>query len=96
MVATLHTASSDLRWTHVHAIASRGGWYPENLWQPVPYFDEKAAELRFRQKVISLLSDESCSPRSKRAARAAGVSRVGRWATVARAKHDCIRYPVQK
>lgn len=59
MVAALHTAASDLRWhPHVHALASRGGWDREGLWQPVPYVDEKAAELLFRQKVISGLAGE--------------------------------------
>jgi hypothetical protein len=59
MVATVHTATSDLLWSHhVHAIASRGGWDSDGVWHPVPYVDEKAAELLFRQKVLSMLSDE--------------------------------------
>jgi hypothetical protein len=59
MVATVHTATSDLRWSpHVHALASRGGWDSEGVWHPVPYVDEKAAELLFRQKVLALLSRE--------------------------------------
>jgi hypothetical protein len=59
MVATVHTATSDLLWSpHVHALASRGGWDSDGGWHPVPYVDEKAAELLFRQKVISLLSNE--------------------------------------
>jgi hypothetical protein len=28
------------------------------VWHPVPYVDERAAELLFRQKVVTLLSDE--------------------------------------
>ena len=59
MVAALHTAASDLRWhPHVHALASRGGWDSEGLWHPVPYVDQKAAELLFRQKVVTQLSNE--------------------------------------
>jgi hypothetical protein len=59
MVGTVHTATSDLLWSpHVHAIASRGGWDPDGVWHPVPYVDEKSAELLFRQKVITLLADE--------------------------------------
>lgn len=59
MAAALHTASSDLRWhPHVHALASRGGWDREGHWHPVPYVDQKAAELLFRQKVISRLAAE--------------------------------------
>ena len=59
MVAALHTAASDLRWhPHVHALASRGGWDRAGAWHPVPYVDERAAELLFRQKVIARLSEE--------------------------------------
>ena len=59
MVGTVHTATSDLLWSpHVHAIASRGGWDPDGVWHPVPYVDEKSAELLFRHKVITLLADE--------------------------------------
>ncbi len=59
MVAALHTSSSDLRWhPHVHALASRGGWDRAGAWHPVPYVDERAAELLFRQKVIAQLVGE--------------------------------------
>jgi hypothetical protein len=59
MVAAVHTASSDLRWhPHVHALASRGGWDRAGVWHPVPYVDTYAAELLFRQKVISFLVAE--------------------------------------
>lgn len=57
MVTALHTASSDLRW-HPHALASRGGWDHDGTWHPVPYVDEKAAELLFRRKALSLLAQE--------------------------------------
>ena len=59
MVAALHTAASDLRWhPYVHALASRGGWDRAGLWHPVPLVDERVAELLFRQKVITQLSNE--------------------------------------
>lgn len=59
MVAALHTASSDLRWhPHVHALGTRGGWDRNGIWHPVPYVDEKAAELLFRQKVLSFLDNK--------------------------------------
>ncbi len=51
-------ALSDRRSQHVHALASRGGWDGEGRWQSAAYLDEKAAELLFRQKVISLLDGE--------------------------------------
>jgi hypothetical protein len=35
------------------------------VWHPVPYVDEKAAELLFRQKVITLLSDEGLITRER-------------------------------
>jgi hypothetical protein len=71
MVATMHTATSDLLWSpHVHAIASRGGWDSDGVWHPVLYVDEKAAELLFRQKVICLVvgrrSDHTRTPRAPR------------------------------
>lgn len=43
---------------HIHALSSRGGWDREGIWHPVPYVDEKAAELLLRQKVLSFLSEE--------------------------------------
>jgi hypothetical protein len=59
MVATVHTAASDLRWhPHVHALASRGGWERAGSWYPVAYVDPHAAELLFRKKVISFLAAE--------------------------------------
>lgn len=59
MVAAVHTASSDLRWhPHIHPLASRGGWDRAGRWHSVPYVDEKAAELLFRQKVLAILADE--------------------------------------
>ena len=42
---------------HVHAITTRGGFDQDGAWHPVPYIDEKAAELLFRQKVMRLLHD---------------------------------------
>ena len=59
MVAAMHTASSDLRWhPHVHTLASRGGWDRDRRWHPVPYIGEKAAEMLFRQKVLTFLDGE--------------------------------------
>lgn len=59
MVAAIHTAASDLRWhPHIHALASRGGWDRSGTWHPMGYVDEKAAELLFRHKVLSMLADE--------------------------------------
>ena len=59
MVAALHTATSNLAWSpHVHALASRGGWDRDGTWHPVPYIDEKAAEMLFRQKVLAILDQE--------------------------------------
>ena len=59
MVAAVHTASSDLRWhPHVHALGSRGGWDSVGTWHPVPYIDTHAAEMLFRQKVITFLAAE--------------------------------------
>jgi len=59
MVAAIHTAASDLRWhPHIHALASRGGWDRSGVWHAVAYVDEQAAELLFRQKVLSMLADE--------------------------------------
>ena len=59
MVAALHTATSDLAWSpHVHALASRGGWSREGTWHAVPYIDEKAAEMLFRQKVLAFLEEK--------------------------------------
>jgi hypothetical protein len=66
MVAAVHTAASDLRWhPHVHAITSRGGFDQDGTWHPVPYVDEKAAELLFRQKVIRLLHDQELLSQNK-------------------------------
>lgn len=59
MVATVHTAASDLRFhPHIHAIASRGGWDRAGAWHPVPYVDTHAAERLFRHKVILFLAAE--------------------------------------
>jgi hypothetical protein len=51
--------------SHLHALASRGGWDRDGVWHPVPYVDERAAELLFRQKVVTLLSDEGLLERER-------------------------------
>ncbi len=59
MVVGIHTSSSDLLWhPHLHCLASRGGWDRDGVWHPVPYVDTHAAEMLFRQKVLTLLSGE--------------------------------------
>jgi hypothetical protein len=59
MVAVVHTASSFLAWhPHLHAIVSRGGWTRDGTWVPVPFVDMRAAELLFRHKILTMLSDE--------------------------------------
>ncbi len=58
MAGVVQTATDLLEWSpHVHALVSRGGWDREGTWVPVPYVDAKAAELLFRDKVISFLRD---------------------------------------
>ena len=42
---------------HVHALAPRGGWAADGSWAPVPFVDERCAELVFRRKVLDLLKD---------------------------------------
>ena len=42
----------------VHALTPRGGWTPDGSWVPVPFVDERCAELLFRKKVLELLKDE--------------------------------------
>ncbi len=39
-------------------MASRGGWTLDGEWIPVPYVDERSAELLFRHKVMRFLQDE--------------------------------------
>ena len=60
MVAVVQTAGDLGNWQpHVQAMASRGGWTRDWEWAPVPYIDERAAELLFRHKVMRLLQGES-------------------------------------
>jgi len=40
---------------HVHCLASRGVFYPNGQWTPVPYIDLKAAEKLWAHKVLRLL-----------------------------------------
>ena len=59
MVAVVQTAGDLGNWQpHVHAIVSRGGWTRAWEWVPVPYIDERSAELLFRHKVMRLLQGE--------------------------------------
>ena len=59
MVAAVQTAGDMGSWhPHAHCLASRGGWTRAGEWVPVAYVDERAAELVFRHKVISLLQGE--------------------------------------
>jgi hypothetical protein len=59
MVAVVQTAGDMGNWhPHTHAMVSRGGWTRDWQWVPVPYVDERSAELLFRHKVMRLLQDE--------------------------------------
>lgn len=59
MVASVHLCGDLLSLNpHVHALAPRGGWTPDGSWAPVPFVDERCAELLFRKKVLELLEDE--------------------------------------
>jgi len=59
MVASVHLCGDLLSLNpHVHALAPRGGWTPDGSWAPVPFVDERCAELLFRKKVLELLKDE--------------------------------------
>jgi hypothetical protein len=59
MVAAVHLCGDLLTLNpHVHALAPRGGWAPDGSWVPVPFVDERCAELLFRKKVLKLLSDQ--------------------------------------
>jgi hypothetical protein len=59
MVAAVHLCGDLLTPNpHVHALAPRGSWDEEGGWVPVPFVDERCAELLFRNKVLDLLSDE--------------------------------------
>ena len=59
MVALVQTAGDVGNWhPHVHAMVSRGGWTRDWEWFPVPYVDERSAELLFRHKVMRLLQGE--------------------------------------
>jgi hypothetical protein len=52
MVAVVHPCGDLLTLNpHVHALAPRGGWAPDGSWVPVPFVDERCAELVFRKKV---------------------------------------------
>ena len=59
MVAVVHPCGDLLTLNpHVHALAPRGGWAPGGSWVPVPFVDERCAELVFRKKVLEILKDE--------------------------------------
>jgi hypothetical protein len=59
MVAVVQTAGDMANWhPHAHAIVSRGGWTQDGEWAPIPYIDERSAELLFRHKVMRLHQDE--------------------------------------
>lgn len=59
MVAAVHLCGDLMTLNpHVHALAPRGGWDPDGSWVPVPFVDERCAELLFRKKVLELLKDE--------------------------------------
>ena len=59
MVAVVQTAGDMANWQpHLHAMVSRGGWTRGGQWVPVPFVDERAAELLFRHKVMRLLQGE--------------------------------------
>jgi len=56
MVAVVQTAGDLGNWQpHVHTMVSRGGWTRDWEWVPVPFVDERSAELLFRHKVMRLL-----------------------------------------
>jgi len=59
MVAVIHPCGDLLTLNpHVHALVPRGGWAPDGSWVPVPFVDERSAELLFRRKVLDLLKHE--------------------------------------
>ncbi len=59
MVAVVQTSGDLGNWQpHLHALVSRGGWTRDGEWMPVPYVDERSAELLYRHKVMRLLQDE--------------------------------------
>jgi len=59
MVAVIHPCGDLLTLNpHVHALAPRGGWAPDGSWVPVPFVDERTAELVFRREVLDLLKHE--------------------------------------
>jgi len=59
MVASVHLCGDMLSLNpHVHALAPRGGWVTDGGWVPVPFVDERCAELLFRKKVLELLKGE--------------------------------------
>ena len=59
MVAVVQTAGDLGNWQpHLHSMVSRGGWSAGGEWVPVPFVDERSAELLFRHKVMRLLQDE--------------------------------------
>jgi len=59
MVAVVQTAGDLGNWhPHLHAMVSRGGWSVDGEWIPLPFVDERSAELLFRHKVMRLLQGE--------------------------------------
>jgi len=63
MVAAVHLSGDLLTLNpHVHALAPRGGWDPDGSWVPVPFVDERCAELLFRKKVLDHLASKGIEP----------------------------------
>ena len=59
MVASVHACGDLLSMNpHVHALAPRGGWDSGGSWVPVPFVDQRCAELLFRKKVLEHLKNE--------------------------------------
>jgi hypothetical protein len=57
-IAAIQSFNSDLSFNpHVHGLASRGAWDEDGDWIPLPYLDDRSAELLFRHKVLAFLRD---------------------------------------